>query len=144
MLFRPVSGVTDAMIDQAHDTVLALGEGDGLVNRMLEQPFWEDYLRTNSPVPMESNKLLYLNKYEQLETLRATQLEWLSALDAERPALRERLRLLMNDLPVPDTVVFADQPISDETFDRLLVDLGDNEKELSRQLTRAALRQAGQ
>ncbi|EJM84502.1 hypothetical protein PMI34_04500 [Pseudomonas sp. GM74] len=144
MLFRPVSGVTDAMIDQAHDTVLALGEGDGLVDRMLEQPFWEDYLRTTWPVRMESNKLLFLNKYEQLETLRATQREWLSAPDAERPALRERLRSLMNDLPVPDTVVFADEPISDETFDRLLVDLGDGEKELSRQLTRAALRQAGQ
>ncbi|EJM60271.1 hypothetical protein PMI29_04107 [Pseudomonas sp. GM49] len=144
MLFRPVSGVTDTMIDQAHDTVLALGEGDGLVNRMLEQPFWEDYLRTTSPVRMENNKLLFLNKYEQLETLRATQLEWLSAPDADRPALRERLRSLKNDLPVPDTVLFADQPISDETFDRLLVDLGDDEKELSRQLTRAALRRAGQ
>ena len=144
MLFRPVSGVTDAMINEAHDTVLSLGEGDGLVNKMLEQPFWEDYLRTAWPVRMESNKLLFLNKYEQLETLRATQREWLSALDAERPALRERLRLLKNDLPVPDTVLFADQPISDEMFDRLLVDLGDDEKELSRQLTRAALSRAGQ
>ena len=144
MLFRPVSGVTDTMIDQAHDTVLALGEGDGLVNRMLEQPFWEDYLRNTSSVQMESNKLLFLNKYEQLETLRATQREWLSAPVAERPALRERLRSLKNDLPVPDTVLFADKPISDETFDRLLVDLGDDEKELSRQLTRAALRRAGQ
>jgi hypothetical protein len=50
----------------------------------------------------------------------------------------------MNDLPIPETVVFADEPIDEAMFDRLLVDLGDEEKELSRQLTRAALRRGGQ
>jgi hypothetical protein len=50
----------------------------------------------------------------------------------------------VNDLPVPETVVFADAPITDAAFDRLLVDLGDAEKQLSRQLTRDALRRAGQ
>ena len=37
----------------------------------------------------------------------------------------------MNDLPAPDTVVFADEPFSDAVFDRLLVDLGDAEKALA-------------
>jgi hypothetical protein len=145
MLYRPVSGVTDSMIDQACDTVLALGEGDGLVNRMLEQDFWENHLNERYPVRMEANKRRFQRLSDQLETLRTTQREWVdSTSDTERAGLRNRLRELMNELPVPETRVLTDAPISDADYDRLLVDLGDAEKELSRRLTRDALRRAGQ
>jgi len=145
MLYRPVAGVTDAMIDEAYNTVLALGEGDGLINTMLEQDFWERYLRETWPVETQTNKLLYQSKYEKLEELRTTQRQWLeSTSDVEKAELRNRLRELINDLPVPETVVFADEPISESDFDRFLVDLGDEEKQLARQLTREALRKAGQ
>jgi hypothetical protein len=145
MLYRPVAGVTDTMIDQAYDTVLALGEGDGLINKMLEQDFWERYLGEKWPVEIQTNKRLYQSKYEKLEELRTTQLQWLeSTSDVEKAVLRNRLRELINDLPIPETVVFADEPISDSDFDRFLVDLGDEEKQLARKLTREALRKAGQ
>ncbi|MFJ2712113.1 dermonecrotic toxin domain-containing protein [Pseudomonas sp. NPDC087346] len=145
MLFRPVSGVSDEMIDRAYDTALALGEGDGLVNQMLEQDFWENYLSERYPVRLETNKRRYQQLFDQLETLRSVQREWAaSTLPTQRTELRKRLRELTDELPVPDTVVFADQPISDVNYDRLLVDLGDDEKELSRRLTRDALRKAGQ
>lgn len=144
MLYRPVSGVTDAMIDQAYDTVLALGEGDGLVDRMLEQDFWQDYLNERYANPLQTNKHRYQRLSDQLDTLRDTQREWVeSTSDLRRAELRSQLRELINDLPVPDTVVFADEPFSDAIFDRLLVDLGDAEKELSRSLTRAAMKRAG-
>lgn len=145
MLFRPVSGVTDAMIDQAYDTVLALGEGDGLVDRMLEQDFWQNHLNERYANEMQANKRRYQRLSDQLDTLRDTQREWVgSTSEDQRAALRSRLRELMNDLPAPDTVVFADEPFSDGIFDRLLVDLGDAEKELSRRLTRQAMKRAGQ
>jgi hypothetical protein len=145
MLYRTVAGVTDTMIDQAYDTVLALGEGDGLINKMLEVDFWERYLREKWPVGTEMNKHLYQSKYEKLEELRTTQRQWLeSTSDVEKADLRNRLRELINDLPVPETVVFADEPISEADFDRFLVDLGDEEKQMARQLTREALRKAGQ
>jgi hypothetical protein len=145
MLYRPVSGVSDGMIDQAYDTVLALGEGDGLVNRMLEQDFWETYLNERYPVRMETNKRRYQSLSDQLGTLRTTQREWVETTsDEQRAELRNRLGELMNGLPVTEALVFADEPISDAAFDRLLVDLGDAEKQLSRQLTRDALRRAGQ
>ncbi|MEJ5058696.1 MULTISPECIES: NEL-type E3 ubiquitin ligase domain-containing protein [unclassified Pseudomonas] len=145
MLYRPVSGVTDAMIDQAYDTVLALSEGDGLVDRMLEQDFWQDHLKERYATQMETNKHRYQRLSNQLDTLRDTQREWVeSTSDLRRAELRSRLRELMNDMPAPDTVVFADEPFSDAVFDRLLVDLGDAEKELSRRLTREAMRHAGQ
>lgn len=145
MLYRTVAGVTDTMIDQAYDTVLALGEGDGLINKMLEQDFWEGYLREKWPVETQTNKQLYQSKYEKLEELRITQLQWLETTsDVEKADLRNRLRELINDLPVPESVVFADEPFSETDFDRFLVDLGDEEKQLARQLTREALRKAGQ
>lgn len=145
MLFRPVSGVTDAMINQAYDTVLSLGEGDGLVDRMLEQDFWQAHLDERYATDMQANKRRYQHLSDQLDTLRETQREWVEAnSEDQRAELRSRLRELMNDLPAPDTVVFADEPFSDAIFDRLLVDLGDAEKELSRRLTRAAMKLAGQ
>lgn len=145
MLYRTVSGVTDTMIDQAYDTVLTLEQGDGLVNKMLERDFWEQFLCDKYPIRTAANKRLYLTLYEQLETLRETQLKWTeSTADDERAVLREQLNVLMNDLPVPPTVVFAESPISNAMFDRLLVDLGDAEKELLRRLTREALSRAGQ
>jgi hypothetical protein len=146
MLYRGVSGVSDTMIEQAYDTVLALEEGDGLVNKMLEQDYWQDYLLETWPVRMESNKLKYQNKYDQLETVRTTQREWTESAtldDQQRSALKDRLTAQIVDLPIPQSLVFTDQPISDSTFDRLLEDLGYDEKELSRNLTRTALGKAG-
>ena len=147
MHYREVSGVTDVMIDQAYDTVLALGEGDGLVNRMLEQDFWEEYLRKTWPVRMESNKRIYLAKYEQLETLRSTQREWSDSAQltmTQRSELKARLNSLLDGLPVSRSEVFIDTPISDERFDLWLVELGESEKQLARDLTRTALRKAAQ
>ncbi|WP_339449137.1 NEL-type E3 ubiquitin ligase domain-containing protein [Pseudomonas sp. EA_5y_Pfl2_R50] len=142
MLYRAVSGVTDTMIDQAYDTVLALGEGDGLVNEMLEQEFWQTHLEQRYPSRLASNKQRYLNLFDKLETLRSTQREWLDASGVRNVALRSRLSKLANDLPVPNSVVYADQPMSDAIYERVLIDLVDEEKELSRQLTREAMRRA--
>jgi hypothetical protein len=144
MLYRPVAGVTETMIDEAYDTVLALGEGDGLINAMLEQDFWERYLGETWPIQIETNKQLYQRKYEKLETLPAIQLKWLKSTDLEKAGLRNKLKELISDLPVAESVVFDVDPISDSAFDRLLVDLGDAEKQLARDLTRNALRKAGQ
>jgi hypothetical protein len=145
MLYRLTSGVTDRMIDQAYDTVLALGEGDGLVDKMLEQQFWQDYLEETYPIQTKTNKQQYESKSDALDTLRSTQREWLeSTSDLQRAELRNQLRELMNDLPVPETVVFADVPISDEIYYRLFADLGHDEQALFRQLTRKALKKAGQ
>jgi hypothetical protein len=49
--------------------VLALEEGDALVNKMLEQDFRENHLRERYPARMETNKRDHLAKSEQLETL---------------------------------------------------------------------------
>jgi hypothetical protein len=147
MYYRGVSGVSDAMIERAYDTVLELEEGDGLVNKMLEQDFWTDYLQKKWPVRMESNKLKYQRMYEQLESVRDTRREWADSAqlsDEQRSALNDRLKAQAKDLPIPENELFVDQPVSDAVFDRWLNDLGSEEKKLSIRLTKEALNRAGQ
>ncbi|PVZ55860.1 hypothetical protein C9422_20550 [Pseudomonas sp. B1(2018)] len=145
MLHRPVAGVTDAMIDGAYDTVLSLEKDDGLVNKMLELDFWERFLRETYPSQFEENKQVYLGKSERLDTLRSTQLEWVNSTQlttTQRTELRNRLIGLMNGFSIQQDIVFSGTPISEDIYNRLLIDLGDEEKELSRRLTREAMTRA--
>ena len=145
MLHRPVSGVTDAMIDGAYDTVLSLEKGDGLVNKMLELDFWERFLRETYPSQFDENKQVYLGKSERLDTLRSTQLEWGNSTQLttlQRTELRNRLIGLMSGFSIQQEIVFSGTPISEDIYNRLLIDLGDEEKDLSRRLTREAMTRA--
>jgi hypothetical protein len=145
MLYRAVSGVTDDMIDSAYDTVLSMEKGDGLVNRMLELDFWERFLRETYPSQFEENRQVYLSKSEQLDTLLSTQLEWGNSTQLtkiQRMDLRNRLIELMDGFSIEEDVVFSGTPISEDIYSWLLINLGDEEKELARRLTREAMRRA--
>lgn len=142
MKFRPVAGVDDATIDRAYDTVVEREAGDGLVNQMIEQPFWEQYLRETWPGEFESNKRVHLEKFDLLEELRSAQQDWVQSahLPPEQRYLRKHaLSELARKLSVSEEEVFTQEPMSDETYERLLRDIGYQEKELSRRLTREAM-----
>jgi hypothetical protein len=114
---------------------------------MLEQDFWEQYLKEKFPIRIETNKRLYQSQYEQLETLRTTQLEWADSSEltqTQRAELNDRLKVLANDLAIAQTLVFTEDAMSETTFESLLVDLGYQEKNMLRSLTREALSRAGQ
>ncbi|MNR35625.1 hypothetical protein D3C85_1534860 [compost metagenome] len=133
------------MIDGAYDTVLSLEKDDGLVNKMLELDFWERFLCETYPSQFEENKQVYLGKSERLDTLRSTQLEWVNSTQlttTQRTELRNRLIGLMNGFSIQQDIVFSGTPISEDIYNRLLIDLGDEEKELSRRLTREAMTRA--
>lgn len=146
MRYREIAGVNDNAIDQAYDTVISLEQGDGLVNGMLEQKFWSDYLRERHPGEFEQNEKTYARNVEQLEELREVQQEWADAAslpEAQKEQLKEKLKSLAHPLSVPESVVFTGEPMTDQTYERVYRDLGDGELELSRRLTRAALKKAG-
>ena len=71
MLFHEIAGVSEQAIDQACETVLAREQGDGLVNGMLEQPFWEKYLRETYPDILSGNDRHFDRQMELLEDRRA-------------------------------------------------------------------------
>jgi hypothetical protein len=71
MLYRRTAGVSDESIDSAFDTVIALEQGDGLVNGMLEQPFWEKYLYETYPDALDANDRFYARQFDLLSNEQA-------------------------------------------------------------------------
>ena len=70
MLYQNIAAVSDKAIDQAYTTVLALEEGDGLLDAMLEQPFWDQYLRETYAQNFQSNDRAFDEKLRLLEQRR--------------------------------------------------------------------------
>jgi len=70
MLYRNIAAVSDDAIEQAYATVLALEEGNGLLDAMLEQPFWEGYLHETHDLKFRSNDRAFDEKLRLLEQRR--------------------------------------------------------------------------
>ncbi|MBV4456868.1 hypothetical protein KVG96_02770 [Pseudomonas sp. COR58] len=70
MLHEQIAGVSGEAIDQAYRTVLSLESGDGLVNAMLEQPFWESYLDATYNDLIALNDSSYRRQLDALENRR--------------------------------------------------------------------------
>lgn len=147
MLFRTIAGVNTKTIDTAFETVMSMEAGDGLVNDMIEQPFWQKYLQDTYPNEFRRNTRFYETKSDLLDELREVQHTWASSKGqqiAQRRALKQRLQDLARRLNIDDSVVLTDQDMTDEVYGQLLHDMGYEEKELSRKLTRAALQKDAQ
>jgi hypothetical protein len=146
MLYRPVAGVSAKTLDTAFDTVMSMEDGDGLINHMIEQPFWEKYLHDTYPTEFRRNARSYEIRTDQLDELREAQRSWANAKGreiAQRQALKRRLLDLAHQLNVQENRVLTDEEMSDEVYGGLLNDIGYEEKQLSRRLTRQALLNAG-
>lgn len=147
MLYRPLASVNAKTLDTAFDTVMSMEAGDGLINDMIEQPFWQKYLQDTYPNEFRRNALFYETKSELLDELREVQHAWAGSKGqqiAQRRALKQRLQDLARRLNIDDSVVLTDQDMTDEVYGQLLHDMGYEEKELSRKLTRAALQKDAQ
>ncbi|UVM34117.1 hypothetical protein LOY36_05225 [Pseudomonas sp. B21-019] len=146
MLYRPIAGVSAKTLDTAFDTVMSMENGDGLINHMLEQSFWEKYLHDTYPAEFRRNARTYELRTELVEELREAQRAWANSkgrVIAQRQALRQRLLGLARQLNVQENLVLTDEEMSDEVYDGLLNDLGYEEKQLGRRLTRQALQSVG-
>jgi hypothetical protein len=141
MNFRPTAGVTDKTIDQAYATIIDAEAGDGLVNQMIEQPFWEQYLRKQYPSDFARNTELHQDKLELLSLTK----EWQEAQSQgqEPTDVLKRLVKLAEKLSVPLDEVLTGEEMSQEEFESRQRDIGYQERELSRQLTREAMARAG-
>ncbi|KAA6176257.1 hypothetical protein F3K50_08710 [Pseudomonas marginalis] len=145
MVYRNTANVTQAHLDQAAASITELEQGDGLVNGLLEQPFWNDYLQDAHLEEFNTQGEKRNNAGSQLEDLLDAQKEWASPqVTPERKAeLREQLITLANELVIPHIVVLTERPLSDATVRKLYDDIQHDYNELGRQLTRQALKNAG-
>ncbi|NVZ18269.1 NEL-type E3 ubiquitin ligase domain-containing protein [Pseudomonas costantinii] len=140
MVYRETARVDAQMIDEAFEQVTRREQGDGLINRMLNVDFWDEYLDATYADELQQNTRFYQAKAEQVDDLQQAQHAWVQASNAAREALRQPLKVLADALGVPDDEVFIEQPIPQTTCDRLLLALASEEKNLARRLTREALK----
>ena len=142
MVYRATANVSEEQINLAYTQVLELSEGDGLINQMLLEPYWERYLHDSHDQALRDNEQLYSTRFLQLDELQTAQALWAQSdhLTPEKKALlHDTLSTLGEAVQAPHSVVFADEPMSDEVYNGLLNELGYKEKEWMRQLTRQAL-----
>lgn len=147
MLYQPRSGVTQAKINAAYDSIIAREEGDGLVDAMIElhgDPFWKRHLDRTHPTQSSIDEELFTRKREQIEELRLAQSEWANPTPETRMSrLQRQMESLANQLGVPQLQVFSGHPMSDVEYNRLLINASRDRYALARRWTREAMENAG-
>jgi hypothetical protein len=145
MLYRDTANVSPPQIQQAYTTVQALGQGDGLVNQILLEPYWETFLQQTYDTLYQQNASAYTEKFYRLDDLQTLQAQWREEQEPQqKDRLKNKLKALADELETSESVVLTDTPISEALNNRLLNDLGYKEKEWMRGLTREALEKARQ
>ena len=147
MLYRGASNVEARQLVDAYDKVIEEEQGDGLVNQMLEQYFWSDYLLNMHPDEYRTIKCQHELASETIDDLRLAQNAWAAneQLSAQRrnsattAQLRQRLLDLADTLNVPHEHVLTGEPMTEELYLNLFLKSFYDEQELGRRLTRKAM-----
>lgn len=145
MVYRKTAGVTSRQLDKAYREVIHKEQGDGLVDGLLHQNVWSDYLHHTYKARFDTAHELRAQAGSRLDTLIETHSQWIAA-DAsaeQKAALREHLLELAQQLAMPEGWVLTQAPLSDATVIRFYAHIERDYKELGRQLTRQAVQRAG-
>jgi len=141
MLYRDTANVPETSITQAHTAVLELSKGDGLVDQILLEPYWENFLKEHYATQYADNENSIDEQFSLLDQLQSAQQAFAQSTDLTEPQKvekREQLKLMVEQLQVEDRVV-PDELMSDELYNQLLNDLGERRKEWLREQTRLLL-----
>ncbi|WP_421555830.1 dermonecrotic toxin domain-containing protein [Pseudomonas kitaguniensis] len=151
MLYRETGNVQARQLVIAYNKVIEDEQGDGLVEQMLEQYFWSDYLRDTHPDEYQKISCQHSQASENIDGLRLAQSAW--AADEQLPEehknlttsaqLRKNLTDLADTLNVAHEQILTDEPMSEELYLSLFLKSFYDEKELGRHLTRLAMISAG-
>ncbi|MCO8311915.1 NEL-type E3 ubiquitin ligase domain-containing protein [Pseudomonas mandelii] len=147
MLYQRRSGVTQATIDAAYTEIIRREQGNGLVDRMIDpyngDDFWERHLRKTHPTKYENHYRRFEELPDLLDELREAMAQWKNATpETKLKPLKEKMERLARQLNVPEIEVFSDELMSQERYDELADTIGYQRKQLSRELTREAMRLA--
>ena len=146
MVYRLTAGVGDTEFTRAYSLIKESEKGDGLVNQILaEAPFWETYLTTTYPGRLEDNARVFDERVDWLNQLVEQQNAWVKSqvqLQSRDPALRASLVDIAAKLRITAPEVLTQEPLSDNLYNRVYLQLADERMEVSRQLTREAIAEA--
>ena len=143
MSYRRSANVSPIQLENALDSVQVPEAGDGLMQGVMQQPFWDLYLR-ETYAPMFQASLDHANALlDPLDDLSFAQNQWANATAEQRLAQQPRLLALADALNVPHAEVLTGQPMSTATYERILAagftDDLPSQTDLARRLTREAL-----
>ncbi|SUD33168.1 leucine-rich repeat-containing protein [Pseudomonas fluorescens] len=141
MLYRATANVSDTSITQAHTAVLALGEGDGLVDQMLLEPYWERFLKDHYATDYAANEESNDEQFALLDQLHSEQQVYAQSsglTEEQKVHKRQALQALVERLQIADRVK-PDDVMPDALYNQLLNELGERRKEWLREQTRLAL-----
>lgn len=135
MVYRDTANVPKTSIAQAYTAVQTLSEGDGLVNQMLLEPYWEAFLKERYAQDYQANEDSSDQQFMLLDQLHSEQQAYAQAPGDEQLA---SLKSLVEQLQIEDRVV-PDQVMSEALYDQLFNDLAERRKEWLREQTRLSL-----
>ena len=139
MVYRNTAQVTQAHLDRAAHAIRQLQQGDGLINGLLEQPFWSDYLHEAYLGAFNAQRRLRTEAGSHLQDLLELHEQWVAA---PTDSVREQLTRLADDLVIPYSVVLTEEAFSDSTVLGFYDHIQHDYNELARRLTREALLKA--
>jgi hypothetical protein len=141
MQFRAMAKVTPDHIEAAYNRVLALEENDLLRDSIVEQAFWNHYVRG-------ANRRAFNGLRRQGHAfieLQDAQEQWAndtSVTAVDKALLRQRIESLATKLGKPLSEVSAGQVMTDEALQTELDGVDDRSKQLLKTLTRQAMDRA--
>lgn len=141
MVYRNTARVSASQLDAAYRSILDKEQGDGLVNGLLGQLFWDDYLHETYQAQFQAQHAKREIAGSQLEDLLDAHHQWLAPqLSAEdRIKRRQQLLSLADDLVLPHSSVLTEEDFSQATVQRFYEHIQHDYNELARRLTRQAL-----
>lgn len=130
--------VTPSMLEYAYERVLALEQGDGLRNQLLDQPRWLEFIQG----AYRSNFEEVRAKIDALTELQAAQRAWVDGVDLapeQKADLRTQIVQAASVLGKPASAVSPGVVMSDAAYDADLLTLGAQQQRLLQTLTDEAL-----
>ncbi|MBV4453777.1 MULTISPECIES: dermonecrotic toxin domain-containing protein [Pseudomonas] len=141
MVYRNTANVPETSITNALTAVQTLSEGDGLVDRMLKEPYWETFLKEHYAQDYAANEENIGQQLALFDDLDSQQKAFAQALDlneAQKAEKRQALSRIVEQLQIEDRVV-PDQVMSDTLYEQVYNDLAARRNEWLREQTRLSL-----
>ena len=141
MVYRDTAKVPDTSTANAYLAVQTLSEGDGLVDQMLKEPYWEPFLKERYAQDYAANEDSIEQQFLLLDQLHEAQKAYAQTENQtaeQRTQPREALASRVHQLQIEDRVV-PDQVMSEALYDQVYNDLAARRKEWLREQTRLSL-----
>jgi hypothetical protein len=136
MQFRRIAGVSTEMIEAAFQRIVALEEGDLLVDRILDQPLWKTWLESTHGDALDGLK----RRIDATTDLQDALQRWTEAVEpATKAALNEDIKALCRELDKDENAFAEGQVMSDEDYTQALTAIDQQIRQTLRLITRQAM-----